>query len=97
MISLQNIDTSVENMTKPSLDKLDDMLKEVYLSLEIYNKERRILESLQFDAMRHRYHAIAEAHPRTFDWVFEPEYFPFFDPRSEIRFKDWLTSKTRIY
>jgi hypothetical protein len=97
MISLQNIDISIENVTKLSLDNLDDMLKEVYLALEIYNKERRILESLQFDAMRHRYHAIAEAHPRTSNWVFEPECFPLFDPRSEIRFKDWLTSETGIY
>jgi hypothetical protein len=97
IISLQNIDSSIENMTKLSLDKLDDMLKEVKLSLETYKKERQILESLQFDAMRHRYHAIAEAHRRTFKWVFEPEFFPLSDPRSEIRFKDWLTSEAGIY
>ena len=49
-----------------------------------------ILESLKFASMPVRYSTITEAHERTFTWIYYPSKLPKNDPRSQIRFANWL-------
>ncbi|KAJ9616952.1 hypothetical protein H2200_000672 [Cladophialophora chaetospira] len=61
------------------------------------HKELSILKSLKFDRMTARHSAIVEAHVNTFDWIFEPSRLPLSDPRSQVRFHEWLTHGEDIY
>ncbi|KAF2250663.1 hypothetical protein BU26DRAFT_268078 [Trematosphaeria pertusa] len=87
----------MQELDQAHLLKIETILKEAATASYMYNKERQILESLLFETMRHRYHTIAEAHQRTFHWIFEPSYFHPHDPRSKIRFRDWLVSGHGLY
>ena len=49
-----------------------------------------ILKSLRYDTMPARYSAVSHAHARTFSWIFHPMNLPRSDPRSQIKFLNWL-------
>jgi hypothetical protein len=44
-----------------------------------------------------RHSRIVDAHAKTFDWIFEAAYLHFTDPRSQIKFVEWLHSSRGIY
>ncbi|KAF2183956.1 hypothetical protein K469DRAFT_634657 [Zopfia rhizophila CBS 207.26] len=93
--SLQEVKEIMQKTTKENLDRIDETIRESKLALKVFNQERQILESLLFDTMHHRYHAITDAHRRTFDWIFEPRISA--DPRSRIEFKNWLLFESGIF
>ena len=64
--------------------------------LQVANKARelkarlKILNSLCFKSMMVRHSKIAEAHKGTFDWIFNSSELPSTDPRSNVKFINWL-------
>jgi hypothetical protein len=61
------------------------------------SKEQAILKSLCFEYMTVRHSRIVDARAKTFDWIFEAAYLHFTDPRSQIKFVEWLHSSRGIY
>lgn len=56
--------------------------------------EQAILKSLRFKTMRVRHSNIVDAHPETFEWVFETKN----NPENEIiAFNDWLENQSGLY
>ncbi|ORY12629.1 hypothetical protein BCR34DRAFT_650510 [Clohesyomyces aquaticus] len=77
----------------PAETLLQDLRQKFSEFSSLINHESRklaILKSLRFDSMRVRKSTIAEAHKRTYEWIFTPEELPESDPRSRIKFLDWL-------
>ena len=60
-------------------------------------KEREVLASLRFEHMNARRVAITEAHNATFKWIFATDRQPKTDPRSSVKFKQWLSGEDGIY
>ncbi|KAF2463999.1 uncharacterized protein BDR25DRAFT_272291, partial [Lindgomyces ingoldianus] len=84
----------------PNETLLEDLrLKFTSLSSLINRESKKlaILKSLRFDSMRVRESTIAEAHKRTYEWIFTPETLPGSDPRSRIKFLDWLKHGNGLY
>lgn len=65
---------SVEEEHAKTREALEDQAENRYQR----KAELQILESLSFEAMKHRYEAIPEAHKLTFEWIFR-------DPDSEAK------------
>jgi hypothetical protein len=64
---------------------------------EFYSKEvaeERILQSLLFPSIKARYSQVANAHVKTFEWIFKS---PEDDDQSWSSFKEWLESGNGIY
>src|SRR5579862_7286001 len=62
--------------------------------------EQRILDSLRFQSMNVRHSNIAEAHAKTFSWIFETSKAQATDPRPQVKFVEWLqqpSSRNGIY
>lgn len=100
--NLQDLITQVKNLRissleKTHLEKTERVLLDFHTTRDKFQREKAILDSLTFEAMFDRYHAIAEAHRTTFDWIFQPKHFPLSDPRSSIAFKEWLLSGTGVF
>jgi hypothetical protein len=95
--TVQATQRGVSDLTTARLEKIERGLLESRGKKEKYEREQRILDSLRLHTMHDRYHAIAEAHRTTFEWVFDPTSFPPSDPRSSITLKDWLIAGTGIY
>jgi energy-coupling factor transporter ATP-binding protein EcfA2 len=60
-------------------------------------REQSILKSLCFEDIAVRLSKIVEAHAKTFAWIFETSRLPFADPRSQIKFVEWLHSSGGVY
>ncbi|OAL37221.1 hypothetical protein AYO20_03397 [Fonsecaea nubica] len=95
--SLRNLVQSTQDITGEHLTRIDQGLRSSEHEAESLRKETTILKSLVFERMAARYSAIAEAHKDTFKWIFEPSRWPSSDPRSGIRFHEWLTHGEGIY
>lgn len=59
-------------------------------------REAKILSSLFFKGMHGRFDAVADAHHKTFEWIFEDEIT---EHQKELRgsFRDWLSSGNGIF
>jgi hypothetical protein len=90
--SVQMIKQRASELTAASLEKIEHGLRETRKEKEKYEREQRVLDSLRFHTMHDRYYNIAEAHRKTFEWVFDPD-----STRCKVTLKDWLVSGTGIY
>ncbi|KAF2262909.1 hypothetical protein CC78DRAFT_618133 [Lojkania enalia] len=88
---------SISQLSKENLFDVERRLNEYHALREKYAREQEVLENLQFTAMFDRYHAIPEAHLKTFEWIFHPNLFPQTDPRSTVAFKQWLLSDNGVF
>ncbi|MCJ1453992.1 hypothetical protein MMC28_004342 [Mycoblastus sanguinarius] len=61
-----------------------------------HTKELRIVESLRFKEITERVERIAEAHPKTFDWLFEESQLNFKN-RPKASILKWLRASSGIY
>ncbi|KAH0843180.1 hypothetical protein FOPE_07819 [Fonsecaea pedrosoi] len=95
--SLLNLVQSTQDITGEHLTRIDQRLRSSDHEAESLRKGTTILKSLIFERMAARYSAIAEAHKDTFKWIFEPSRWASSDPRSGIRFHEWLTHGEGIY
>ncbi|OAG42303.1 hypothetical protein AYO21_03471 [Fonsecaea monophora] len=95
--SLRNLVQSTQDITGEHLTRIDQRLRSSDHEAESLRKGTTILKSLIFERMAARYSAIAEAHKDTFKWIFEPSRWASSDPRSGIRFQEWLTHGEGIY
>jgi len=93
----EHLGRKMEDINKSVLDSIATMLEGFRISVEQLQKERNFLESLFFEEMNQRYHAISEAHTKTFSWIFEPDWFDEWDPRSMVAFKQWLLFGNGIF
>ncbi|KAF2121231.1 hypothetical protein BDV96DRAFT_537854 [Lophiotrema nucula] len=94
---LQDISDAMQKLTIPSLERIEVTLGQACRFLDTCDKERQILESLRFDTMRHRYHAITDAHRHTFEWLFRPPIDLSGEPSIQTHFSDWLTRGSGVY
>ena len=94
---IEHLRQEMEDINKCVLDSIATTLEGFRIPVEQLQKERKILESLFFDEMNQRYHAISEAHTKTFFWIFGPDRFDRSDPRSMVAFKQWLQSGKGIF
>jgi len=79
-----------------TLDRLSQSLSEFVQTSDELAKEQNILRSLRFESMNIRLSAIAEAHKKTFNWIFDA-HSDADDPRSQIKFRDWLKHGDGVY
>jgi len=97
---LQQIEESLPFYTQALLDlrrgfsQLCAEFKELSRDCQTLQK---ITESLTFPCMSVRYSNIAEAHARTFDWIFRSHCLPDSDERSTIGLASWLRFGDGIY
>ncbi|EXJ71560.1 uncharacterized protein A1O5_05368 [Cladophialophora psammophila CBS 110553] len=94
--SVRGLVRGSQDLTEQHLAGIDQNLRDSDHEATKFQKEASILKSLSFDRMAARYSAITEAHQKTFKWIFEPSCWQSSDPRSRIRFHDWLTSGNGI-
>jgi hypothetical protein len=59
--------------------------------------EQNVLGSLQFESMRMRHTNIAEAHSKTFDWIFDASREDPHKSRPKIHFLEWLRSRNGMF
>ncbi|KAI9766435.1 MAG: hypothetical protein M1840_006542 [Geoglossum simile] len=59
--------------------------------------EQGVLHSLQFESMRMRQSNIAEAHMKTFDWIFKPSTINNDDASLQNQFFHWLCSRDGVF
>ena len=74
-------------------NNLPERLETLAVKVKALSKEQHILNGLRFWAMRMREASIAEAHTRTFEWIFEDQ--PVLRP--QVKFKEWLSHGNGIY
>ncbi|XTI93234.1 hypothetical protein V2W45_1430275 [Cenococcum geophilum] len=79
-----------------TLNRISRSLSHFVQTSDELAKEQKILRSLQFASMNIRLSAIAEAHKKTFSWVFDA-HADADDPRSQIKFRDWLKHGDGVY
>ena len=72
---------------------LPGRLETLAAKVKALSKEQHILSGLHFWAMKMREASIAEAHERTFEWIFEDQ--PVSGP--QVKFKEWLSNGNGIY
>ncbi|OCK82329.1 hypothetical protein K432DRAFT_349202 [Lepidopterella palustris CBS 459.81] len=82
---------------KRTLDLVSRGLSAVLQTSENLAAEQRILRSLRFDSMGARHSTIAEAHRKTFNWVFCQHEASSEDPEPQLKFKDWLENGSGFY
>lgn len=87
----------IGSFDKDRIKLVEKTLADCQACQEKYEREKTVLKSFKFETMFHRYEAIAEAHQKTFEWIFKPASFPSTDPRSKITFKEWLQSGDGVY
>ena len=61
------------------------------------SQSRLLVNSLYYESLPVRHDAIASAHARTFDWIFNNDKLSKKDPRSNINFLTWLERGSQIY
>lgn len=98
-LALQRIsfDSPHRSITKSDLDEAMASLKHSLSVIDRLSKEVEMLRNLAFDSMEERHSRFAEAHSKTFEWVFNTEWLPLHDPRSKISLEAWLTSGTGLF
>jgi NACHT domain len=80
-----------------NIEKYTDMFSKYDLAVTRISREQAILKSLCFEYMTVRHSRIVEAHVKTFDWIFKASLLPLADPRSQIKFVEWLHFSGGIY
>lgn len=96
--SLESLKHENSNLsTKTDIEKYTEMFSQYDSFATQISKEQAILKSLCFEYMTVRHSRIVDAHAKTFDWIFEATYLHFTDPRSQIKFVEWLHSSRGIY
>jgi hypothetical protein len=95
--SLQNLVEQGREFTEERLNIIEEKLSRSSDEARKLTKEQEILSSLLFDRMTARHFSIAEAHTKTFEWIFEPHRWRPPDPRSRIHFRRWLLHEDGIY
>lgn len=88
---------SSSELSLGQLDQLRQHLHGIQEAVSRVQSEHTVLKSLLFDDMYHRFWAIPEAHDNTFDWIHKPSNFEETDPRSQVRFEEWLLYGEGIY
>jgi hypothetical protein len=84
-------------LTKLDLEDIGHTLNSSISAAANISKEIEILKSLCFKSMTVRHSKITEAYCKTFDWILNSSNLPPTDPRSRIRFANWLRSSRGIY
>jgi hypothetical protein len=77
--------------------RLYDYLSKVTAKVQEVSQTHTIIASLQYDYMELRHESIRNAHRRTFDWIYCPQNFETHDPRSQIKFVEWLQHDNGVY
>jgi hypothetical protein len=96
--SLYSIDKCFSNLHSDiPLEKLGKSFSRYSSDVGAMSQVNSILNSLRFETMMVRHSNIADAHQRTFDWIFSTESLPAKDPRSKIAFSSWLQHGGGIY
>jgi hypothetical protein len=86
----RHITRDVLDVEVAKLERYDETTAQLRASL-------LILKSLFFRGMDARHSLIADAHSETFDWIFKSSAFPPSDPRSRVKFDEWLAWGSGIY
>ena len=102
-----NIEPTIEQISRlldhtrdingQQLANIDEKLRRAESEARTLRRDASILKSLTFERMSVRYSTISERHSKTFHWIFEPSRWPSSDPRSQLRFKNWLSDGDGIY
>ena len=79
------------------LEDLERTFNNIVKAKTKLQEEKAVLDSLRFETMQDRYHAIKDAHSKTFKWIFEPNKFEASDPRSRTGFDEWLQSSDSVF
>ncbi|KAH7078695.1 hypothetical protein BKA63DRAFT_409559 [Paraphoma chrysanthemicola] len=77
--------------------KLQSCLADITFQVQQTSQRHTIISSLRYDYMEVRHDAIIDAHLRTFDWIFHPSNLDPHDPRSKIKYSEWLESSGKVY
>ena len=79
---------------EPSFSSLPTKLYDLADAGKTATKEERLLSSLRFKDRRTRQLEVKDAHPKTFEWIFEDSQRR---PRPQIEYKQWLESGDNVY
>ena len=92
--SLKPADEAAMEDFSQRLTRLSAQIANFTKHSRIIASEQAILKSLRFKAMHVRHGNIVNAHPETFDWVFDNAHSR---ENSTIKFQDWLECQSGLY
>ena len=95
-ISSQTPESGWEDTNIAQLSQLSANLKKLVEMAERSAIEHRILESLRYKRMEARQETIADAHAKTFEWIFHPQ-IPLNEPAPHMSFLEWLIKGNDIF
>lgn len=94
----ESIDSRFAHIESPiSLNKIQEAISNFSCRLKSFNVAQAIQESLEFESIHYRYSYIAEAHRRTYEWIFTSKARSVDGTNRDVGFSTWLEHGSGLY